>query len=120
MDFNLQKMKGVTDRLFTPVKIPLHKSSSYSDAVSKCAEVVWGNDVSSDYHYCLADRSGSQIPDTLSLTLTDGSSESLPWTLSNYLQVSGTQYPSRMWLYIMRRLQFPGILSPLIVIVIII
>ena len=110
MEFSAEKMRGRMDRAFTPVKIPLHKNSSYDDIVTTCREFVWGDgSVSSDYQYYLADGSGTPIAATLSVSLSDGTKETLPWTISKHLQVAGVRYPSRMRLYSLRRLQCPGI-----------
>ena len=43
MEFEAGKAKGILDRSFPSVKIPIHKDSSYADLKEKCRECVWGD-----------------------------------------------------------------------------
>ena len=62
--------------------------------------------VKKNYEYFLADGSGIAIDScSFDLNLPDGSKETLPWTLSNYLRVSNVKYPSRVRLYCVRKLR---------------
>lgn len=104
MEYDSSKMKGVMDRSFTCVKLAFHKDCSALDMLNKCQEVVW-NKGHKNYQYFLADGSGTAIDSgSFELDLPDGSKESLPWTLSNYLKVSNIRYPSRARLYCVRKL----------------
>ena len=48
----------------------------------------------------LADGSGSKIcGQEFPLSLREGDATTLPWTLSNYMKISGNVYPSRVRLY---------------------
>ena len=100
MEFDFSKAKGVLDRSFPLSKIAFHKDCSAVDALQKCRETVWGEEKSQHYDYFLADGSGSSIGSTaFTVSNSDGSKEILPWTVSNYLRISGLKYPSRMRLY---------------------
>ena len=78
--------------------------------LEKC---VWGKQLNT-YKYFLADGSGTAIgSNCFHVDLPNGSKETLPWTLSNYLKVS-VQYPSRLRIYCVRQLICPGIVTAVI------
>ena len=116
MWFDCKKQKGVLDRSFVPLKIPLHKENDYDEVLQTCIEHVSYNLLSDKtFLYVLllkvwkdapegdcfiADGSGSRIGGRdFPLTRKDGPSTTLPWTLSNYIKLSGATYPSRVRLY---------------------
>lgn len=108
MEFEAGKAKGILDRSFPSVKIPIHKDSSYADLNEKCRECVWG-DPSNEYKYYMADGTGTAIgSNSFSIDLEDKTKTVLPWTLSNYLKVSGVKYPSRLRLYCVRKFETGG------------
>ena len=41
MNFDYKKQKGVLERAFIPVKVPLHKESTHLDVLAKCIEKVY-------------------------------------------------------------------------------
>ena len=93
------------DRSFASVKLAFHKDCTAVDMLNKCREVVWGETHGCSYNYFLADGSGTSIDScTFEVDLRDGSKQTLPWTLSNYLRISNTKYPSRLRLYCTRKL----------------
>lgn len=48
----------------------------------------------------MADGSGAKITgNDFTLTLQDGNTMTIPWTLSNYMKMSGQSFPSRVRLY---------------------
>ena len=101
------KARGIFDRSFTTIKIPFHKDCSSTDMLNKCAECVWEKSAAGDYTYYLADGSGTAIgSSSFIVDQPDGSQQTLPWTLSNYLRVSGIRYPSRLRLYCVRKFKF--------------
>ncbi len=103
MEYDSEKMKGVMDRSFASIKLAFHKDCSAIDMLHKCRETVWGEQ--KNYEYFLADGSGTAIDScSFEVDLPDGTKESLPWTLSNYLRVSNVKYPSRLRLYCVRKL----------------
>ena len=88
MEFEAGKAKGILDRSFPSVKIPIHKDSSYADLKEKCRECVWG-DPSNEYSYYMADGTGTAIgSNSFSIDLEDKTKTVLPWTLNNYIKVS--------------------------------
>lgn len=105
MEFDCSKAKGILDKSFPAIKLPLHKDSSYTDLLSKCVEYVWGTS-SEEYSYYMADGGGTSIASaTFVVKSPDGIESTLPWTLKNYLQVSSVRYPSRLRLYCVRKLK---------------
>ncbi len=105
MEFNSDKAKGVLDRNFPAVKVPLHKDCLYDDLVEKCKEYVW-NDSSPEYDYYIADGTGTAIGSkSFHIDSEDGRKTILPWTLNNYLKVSSMKYPSRLRIYCVRKLK---------------
>ena len=58
MEFDIEKAKGILDRSFPSVKIPIHKESSYTDLNEKCKEYVWGDSSPDGYDYYMADGTG--------------------------------------------------------------
>ena len=97
MNYNSKTPKGVKDRSYTPIKIPFHKENTYQQALEK-AKIVWKG--TSKSNFFLADGTGSSIYcENFTLDMPDGSTETLPWTLSNYLRVSCIRYPSRARIY---------------------
>ena len=40
MRYDREKQKGIQDRSFIPVKVPLHKDSSHSEVIAKCIQNV--------------------------------------------------------------------------------
>ena len=105
MEYDFEKMRGIMDRSFASIKIAFHNDSASLDVLNKCCETVWGSK-KRNYEYFLADGSGIAINScSFDLNLPDGSKETLPWTLSNYLRVSNVKYPSRVRLYCVRKLR---------------
>lgn len=103
MEFNPEKAKGVLDKGFPSVKIPLHKDSSYINLIEKCKASVWP-DSTNDYKYYMADGTGAAIgSDSFHIDCEDKRKTVLPWTLNNYLKVSSVKYPSRLRLYCVRK-----------------
>ena len=41
MQFDSKKQKGVLDRSFVLLKIPLHKDSTHAEVLAKCIEKVY-------------------------------------------------------------------------------
>ena len=41
MNFSFTKQKGVLDRAFIPIKVPLHRESSHSEVLAKCINQVF-------------------------------------------------------------------------------
>ena len=79
-------------------------SASSTAMLNKCRENVWG-EVAGNYEYFLADGTRTDVAScAFKIDLADGSKETLPWTLSNYLKVSNIKYPSRLRLYCVRKL----------------
>ena len=110
MEFDYPKMKGIMDRSFNSVKVPFHKDSSAMDMTKKSREIVWGKK-EKNYDYFIADGSGTAISadsSSFDIDLPNGEKEHLPWTLNNYLQVSGVKYASRLRLYCVRKLMSSG------------
>ena len=108
MEFDVGRAKGIFDRSFTTIKIPFHKDCSSTDMLNKCVECVWGKSAvePGDYTYYLADGGGSAIgSSSFVVDQPDGSQQTLPRTLSNYLKVSGIRYPSRLRLYCVRKFE---------------
>ena len=100
MNYNSQTQRGRKERSFTPVKVTFHKDNTYQQVLTK-AKTVWAKKSRGDFF--LADGTGSSIScESFTLDLPDGTSEVLPWTMSNYLHVSGIRYPSRARLYCVR------------------
>ena len=60
MEFDIERAKGILDRSFPCIKIPIRKECSYTDLNEKCGEHVWG-DSSGEYKYCMADGTGTAI-----------------------------------------------------------
>lgn len=113
MEFDCAKAKGVLDKSFPLIKLPLHKDCSYPDLLSKCVEYVWGEAGGDEYNYYVADGGGTSIgSSTFEVSAPNGDGKhTLPWTLKNYLQVSSVRYPSRLRLYCVRKLK-SGMSSP--------
>ena len=108
MEFNAEKAKGILDRSFPTVKIPLHKECSYKDLNDKCKQYVWGDSSDADYKYYMADGTGTGIgSSSFHIDLKDSRKTVLPWTLENYLKVSSVKYVSKLRLYSVRKLN-PG------------
>ena len=104
MEYDHGKARGILDRTFTPVKLAFHKDCLSTTMLSKCRDCVWG-EVSGNFQYFLADGTGAAVGcDSFEIDLADGSKETLPWTLSNYLKVSNIKYASRLRLYCVRKL----------------
>ena len=104
MEYDHGKARGILDRTFTPVKLAFHKDCLSTTMLSKCRDCVWG-EVSGNFQYFLADGTGAAVScDSFEIDLADGSKETLPWTLSNYLKVSNIKYASRLRLYCVRKL----------------
>lgn len=61
MEFDASKAKGVLDKSFPSIKIPLHKDSSYKDLLQQCVECVWDGPSDIIYTYYMADGSGIAI-----------------------------------------------------------
>jgi hypothetical protein len=104
MEYDPERAKGILDKSFASVKVPIHRDSSAPSMLQKCQDAVWGK--SHEYIYFIADGSGSSIctSSTFNIELADGSKQELPWTLSNYMKVSNIKYPSRLRLYCVRKL----------------
>ena len=108
MEFNAEKAKGILDRSFPSLKIPLHKECSYTDLNNKCKQYVWADSSDTNYTYYMADGSGTGIGScSFNIDLKDSRKTVLPWTLENYLRVSSVKYPSKLRLYCVRKLT-PG------------
>jgi hypothetical protein len=104
MEFNANHAKGILDKSYPSVKVPLHKDITSTILLKKCQEVVWGKSPA-NYTYFMADGSGSAIgSDSFDIEHPNGLKEILPWTLTNYLKVSNIKYPSRLRLYCVRKL----------------
>ena len=69
MEFDVNHAKGVLDKSFPSIKVPLHKDSTSSWLLHKCREVVWGESPV-NYEFFMADGSGSVTSLTLN-TLMD-------------------------------------------------
>ena len=110
MEYDSDRMRGILDKSFPSVKLAFHRDSLAEDILTKCKENVWGEGTdATNYQYFLADGSGTMISNSsFNVDLPDGSKESLPWTLSNYLRVSNIRFPSRLRLYCMRNLSRRG------------
>ena len=104
MEYDYDKAKGILDKSFPLIKVAFHKDCSSSDIILKCQECVWDHS-DKNYEYYIADGSGSAICSNFNVDLSDGSRQSLPWTLNNYLRVSSIKYPSRLRLYCVRKLK---------------
>jgi hypothetical protein len=104
MEYDHEKARGILDRTFTSVKLAFHKDCSSSAMIKKCKDTVWG-ETAGNYDFFLADGTGAAVSsDDFKIDLVDGSKETLPWTLSNYLKVSNIKYASRLRLYCVRKL----------------
>lgn len=91
------------DRSFHTVKLAFHKDCSPGDMLTKAIEYVWG-DADCNYHYYLADGSGSAIgTHGFSIASPGGTRRELPWTLDNYIKISGLKYASRVRVYCARK-----------------
>ena len=100
--------RGVQDRSFTPVKVPMHRDSSHAQVLTKGVSSVFA-DAIEGAHFYLSDGSGHTITgDDFIVDYPDESNEKIPWTLNNYLRVSCIKYPSRARLYCVAVI--PGIL----------
>ena len=54
--------RGLFDRSFKPVKVPIHCEALYDNILSQCKQVVWSDDKEIDTHrFYLADGSGASI-----------------------------------------------------------
>ena len=103
MKYNDKDQRGVLDRSFKPIKLNFHKQSSYETVLEKLKRVAWGTEDKGGAiggTYFLADASGVLIQQkNFEIQGATGKREVLPWTLENYVQVSGLRYPSKTRLY---------------------
>ena len=103
MNYDRKKLRGVQDRSFVPVKLVFHKEASLKDVLATCKDATWPSHDPPTAKYHLPDGSGAKISSRskLDIGLRGGERTQQPWTISNYLKVSGT-YPSRMRVYCVR------------------
>ena len=94
-----KKQKGTQDRSFTPIKVAIHRDSNHQQVLTKSIASVW-SDAPEGSQFFLSDGSGCTITNNdFNVDHRNGTTESISWTLANYLQVSGIRYPSRARLY---------------------
>ena len=106
MVFNKKLQRGVQDCSFIPIKVAIHRDSSRDHVLAKTVSSVYSDAPSGSLFY-LADGSGHTIMDAdFTIDYPDGTKESLPWSLRNYLRVSCIKFPSRTRLYCVAT--FPG------------
>ena len=92
MVYNDKLQKGVQVRSFTPVKVAFYKESTHAEVLKKCTKSVWKDDTSDFDDFYLSDGSGSLISaDDICIDIRENKTI-FPWTLSNYLKVSGIKF----------------------------
>ena len=90
------------DRSVPLTKLCFHRDATYNAVLEKCRRRFWGSE---EAEYYLADGGGASIAATdLEVGLSDGSVSKIPWTLQNYLRVTGLRFPSRTRLYCVQKL----------------
>ena len=103
MKYNDTDQRGVFDHSFKPIKLNFHRQSLYETVLEKLKRIVLGTEDKGGITggtYFLADASGVSIQQNhFEIQGVTGKLEVLPWTLENYVQVSGVRYPSKTRLY---------------------
>ena len=80
MEFDAGRGKGILDKSFPSIKIPVHKDCSYTDLRNQCIECVWGES-SDEYSYYIADGSGTAIGSGCFLVTLPGGGSMDPYKL---------------------------------------
>ncbi len=98
MAYNHKLRKPIFDKEFGFIKVFVLKKDIYPDLVRRCAYHVFPDSVNFDgSKFYLGDANGHRIDDDdLMVLRSDGSSQMVPWCLSQYLEIRGTRYPSKV------------------------